>query len=154
MASLQLNELALPYIRAGILATRGQPTAQTGLKIAEAAALADTDQLIKALLAHSEQLSKSAEQAHRARAEAEDRVTAMEKCLADTREQIESAMQRIKSLQADMACDAAVIRDMGEEMKRLLAENQRLREASSSSDADEPRPIWGACTWDCHSDSE
>lgn len=150
MTSLQFNEIALPYIRAALFATseQDQSTVRTGLKIAEAAALADTSQLVKAFLAHSEQLGKSTENAHRARVAAGNRVALIEKCLEDMREQVEDAMQRIKGLQEEMACDAAVIKDMDDEMTRLKEESAKFKKIWDTWESDELRPIWGGCEWD------
>jgi chromosome segregation ATPase len=154
MSTLPLNEIALPYIRAGLLATRPQSAAHTGLKIAEACAIADTDTLVRALLSHIDQLGKSAEQAHRARAAAEDRVMALESCLADTREQIEAAMVNMKAMRQEMAEDSAVIAGLGEEMKKLQEENKRLKTAKIwDADANDMRPLWGGCEWRSESDS-
>ena len=152
MSTLPLNEIALPYIRAALLATNGQPTAQSGLKIAEACAIADTDILVRALLNHIDQLGKSAEQAHRARAAAENRVTVLESCLADTREQIEAAMIKMKAMQQEMACDSAVIKDLDDQMKKQREELDRLKEENEKYkegwNAEELRPIWGGCEYD------
>jgi chromosome segregation ATPase len=153
MSTLPLNEIALPYIRTALLATNGHPTAQTGLKIAEACAIADTDILVRALLNHIDQLGKSAEQAHRARAAAEDRVMALESCLADTREQIEAAMIKMKAMQQEMATDSAMIAGLGEEMKKLKDENQRLKTAKIwDPAANDMRPLWGGCEWESQSE--
>ena len=150
MTSLQFNEIALPYIRAALFATteQGQSTLRTGLKIAEAAALADTSQLVKAFLAHSEQLGKSTENAHRARVAAENRVILIEKSLEDMREQVEDVMQSIKGLQEEMASDVAVIKEMDGEMMRLKEESAKFKKIWDTWESDELQPIWGGCEWD------
>ena len=148
MSSLQLNEVALPYIRAALFATRENSTVHTGLKIAEAAALADSSQLVKAFLAHSEQLGKSTENTYRTRIAAGNRVLHMEKSVEDMREQVEETMQRIKGLQEEIACDYAVIKDIDDEMTRLKADSAKFKDMWDTWESDELQPIWGGCEWD------
>lgn len=162
MRSLQFNEIALPYIRAALFATREKPTVQTGLKIAEAAALADSSEIVKAFLAHSEQLGKSTDNAYRARVAAGDRVILMEKCMENMHEQVEEAMQRIKGLQQEIeetmqringlqqeiAYDAVVIKEMDNEMTQLKEESANFKDIWDTWESDELQPIWGGCEWD------